>query len=126
MRTDTINFRKQVANTKDSLFSLKRKYLAGRSEFYISDHSINRIVERDLGKDIPFIFRVVRYFINEVFDNVTYTNRTYKINFRGLIVVMCISTRLISEGYEGKRCAVLKTVYTHDVDFDFDETINLV
>lgn len=120
--TDNIKYRSRVATIRKEFRSLIHTKLKDRP-IYISDHAIQRMAERDLDKDVPFVVGACRYFINEVFDKVTYESRDYKIKFRGLVIALSIETRKINEKIG--RQVVLKTVFAHDTDFSVDEVITL-
>lgn len=120
--TKTIPYQVRVANIRKEFVKLKQTRL-DRSDAYISDHAIQRMAERDLHKDIPFVFCAYKYFVQEVFDKITYTSRHYRINFRELVICCSIESRQFFG--KTKRQAVLKTVFDHDVNYDVDEVITL-
>jgi len=120
--TKTIPYRVRVSKIRNEFSKLKQSRL-DRDDAYITDHAIQRMAERDLHKDVPFVFCAYKYFVTEVFDKITYTSRNYRINFRGLVICCSIESRY----FYGKtnRVAVLKTVFDHDVNYDVDEVITL-
>lgn len=93
----------------------------GRKDLYVSEHVADRIIERNLTKYIPFIGKISRYFYDELYAKSTYTNRSYKVGFRGLYACFQIRVGAVS----GKRQCLLTTAFEGDKDYFCDETIIL-
>lgn len=88
---------------------------------HISEHVAERIFERHMARDIPFIAAIAKNFYENVFTQTTYCERSYKVGFRGLFVCFRVTVGAVS----GERRAVLTTTYEGEQDYFTDETIIL-
>lgn len=91
------------------------------SDLYISEHAVERMIERNLEKDKNFVLGICKWFMHNVFYKTTYNTRTYQISLRGLKCIFYISPGEVA----GSRFAVLKTVFESNDDYEVDEKINL-
>ena len=92
-----------------------------RPGLYISEHVAERILERHMAKDIPFIAGIAKHFYDNVFKKVTYNERLYKVGFRGLFVCFRIQLGAVTQN----RNCILTTTYEGEQDYYCDETIIL-
>lgn len=92
-----------------------------RPGLYISDHVADRIMERHMAKDIPFIAMITKYFYDNVFKTTTFNSRLYKVGFRGLFVCFRVQRGAVSN----ERKLILTTTFEGDQEYFCDETIIL-
>lgn len=92
-----------------------------RPDLFISDHVAERILDRHMARDLPFITGICKNFYDNHFTKTTYTSRKYKVGFRGLYVCFNVCVGAVS----GRRMAVLTTTFEGDQDYYCDETIIL-
>ena len=87
----------------------------------VSDHAIERMIERGLEKDKQFVLVICKWFMHNQFYMTTYNSRTYQISLRGLKCIFYISPGEM----HGSRFAILKTVFESSEDYEVDEKIDL-
>lgn len=102
-------------NNRESL-NLESKY-----DLMVSDHAVERMLERGLDKDKTFVLAICKWFMANVFYGTTYNSRTYQVSLRGLKCIFYISPGKIS----GSRFAILKTVFESSDDYEVDEKVDL-
>lgn len=105
-------------------FFTKRRFtfdLKDATDFYCSEHVVERIIERNLVKDKMFIIGICKWFMQNVFYSTTYTNRSYQVSIKNLKCCFAINLGAVS----GSRFATLTTVFESTEDYNVDEIIKL-
>ena len=120
-------------NTKFRQISLIRDFLSKevkhklpseeRRSLYLSDHLLDRIVERNLTKDVAIIAAMISYFHREVFKKTTFTHRSFLVEFKKLKVVFQICYSLGLDGKPVYRQTIVKTAFENEEMFECDERI---
>lgn len=87
---------------------------------YPSRHFFERIVERNLEKQLPFLVKMV-YSVYVQLKRTTFNNRTYKVRWKELIVIAGIRVGEVSD----RRRVVVITVWDKDSNEGYDEEIVL-
>ena len=82
-------------------------------DLYISPHFIDRVAERRLVGDLPFIVNLLSYFLHQVFYNTTQCNKNFTLKIHNLRVGVSI----VDNHYVSKhRAIIVKTAFDRDED----------
>ena len=114
----------EIKNVENEIKEFKNTLkLKSPKEIYFSRHFTERLIERKLVKDLKFVEAVVKWFHAEVFKKTTFSERTYKICFKGLKIILRIANGILTD--QDERHLIVKSVYEHGQDEYFDEEIIL-
>lgn len=100
---------------------LRSGWLQKEHDLFMSDHLAQRIVERNLLSDVPWICKMTKHFMMNEFYKTTWQSRDYTIQLKDLKLGISISKGANSE----HRQAIAKTAYNNDTDYEPDQRINL-
>lgn len=100
---------------------LQAGWIKSEYDLHFAHHLAQRIVERKLQKDIPFILLLAKYFMAKIFYETSYSNRVYTLNLRGLKVGIQITHGVMTQ----QRHAIISTAFTNTFEYACDEVINL-
>ncbi|MFA6199295.1 MAG: hypothetical protein WC679_02650 [Bacteroidales bacterium] len=91
-------------------------------DLYISDHFVDRIVERKLEDNAVVINNMIQYFMRTIFYGTKQDNKSFIIKIKNLGIAFAINDGDISK----HRQVIVKTIYDIDKDSWFcDEEIEL-
>lgn len=116
---EILQIRRQFSALK--VAGLNAGWIRSEYDLHFAHHLAQRIVERKLQKDIPFILALTKHFMAKIFYETTYNERVYTLNLRGLKVGIRISHGVITE----QRHAIISTAFTNTFEYECDEVINL-
>ena len=121
MAPNDLSYHSKVSSVMSQFSDWKRQTQMTR-ELYVSKHFVQRMVERNMQNEAPFVFKMLTKVVWQL-RNTTFNQRTYKIVWKNLVVIAKISKQEISNS---DRYVVAKTLfYGDEFDPEYDEVIKL-
>ena len=96
-------------------------YIKDKHEIHFSNHFLERVIERNLESEIFAISQIIDYFYLTFFLPSSYTERCYLIQLGMLRIAIQISYSNTKQ----LRILTVKTVFSSDESYEFDELIEL-
>jgi hypothetical protein len=108
-----------------ALIETLAKHASGRlkdmQDLYISDHLAQRMVDRNLATEVPFVIGMaLAFMVNEFYES-TYSERKYVVQLKDLKVGIAVHVGKLSN----RRFATINTAFTSQETYECDQLIQL-